>query len=56
MKLDVTETSFYEDKNRALWVYAIVPHPIRNWLLPLALPDRWLDRFFGKNLGLLPKQ
>ncbi|MBD2020177.1 SDR family oxidoreductase [Leptolyngbya sp. FACHB-36] len=36
--------------------YAIVPNPIRNWILPLALPDRWLDNFIGRNLGLLPKR
>ena len=36
--------------------YAVVPNPISNWLLPLALPDRWLDKLIGKNLGLLPKR
>jgi NAD(P)-dependent dehydrogenase (short-subunit alcohol dehydrogenase family) len=36
--------------------YAIVPHPFPNWILPLALPDRWLDRLIGRNLGLLPKK
>ncbi|XGV99116.1 MAG: SDR family oxidoreductase [Leptolyngbya sp. BL-A-14] len=36
--------------------YAVVPNPISNWILPLALPDRWLDKLIGKNLGLLPKQ
>ena len=36
--------------------YAIVPDPIPNWILPLVLPDRWLDKFIGRNLGLLPKQ
>jgi NAD(P)-dependent dehydrogenase (short-subunit alcohol dehydrogenase family) len=36
--------------------YAIVPNPIPNWFLPLALPDRWLDKLIGKTLGLLPKQ
>ena len=36
--------------------YVIVPHPFSNWILPLALPDRWLDRIIGKNLGLLPKK
>lgn len=36
--------------------YAIVPNPILNWVLPLALPDRWLDKIIGRNLGLLPKQ
>jgi len=35
--------------------YAIVPNPIPTWLLPLALPDRWLDKLIGRNLGLLPK-
>jgi NAD(P)-dependent dehydrogenase (short-subunit alcohol dehydrogenase family) len=36
--------------------YAIVPNPIFNWILPLAMPDRWLDKTIGRNLGLLPKQ
>lgn len=36
--------------------YAIVPAPILNWVLPLALPDRWLDKLIRRNLGLLQKQ
>lgn len=36
--------------------YAIVPNPIANWLLPLALPDRWLDKLIGRNFGLLPEK
>ncbi|MBD2691757.1 SDR family oxidoreductase [Anabaena catenula] len=36
--------------------YAIVPNPFPNWILPLALPDRWLDKLIGGNLGLLPKR
>lgn len=36
--------------------YAVVPNSFRNWILPLALPDRWLDRFVGRNFGLLPKR
>lgn len=35
--------------------YAIVPDPVPNWILPLVLPDRWLDKLIGRNLGLLPK-
>lgn len=33
--------------------YAIVPDPIPNWIIPRILPDRWLDKLIGKNLGLL---
>jgi NAD(P)-dependent dehydrogenase (short-subunit alcohol dehydrogenase family) len=36
--------------------YAIVPNPVRDWLLPLLLPDRWLDKLIGRNVGLLSKQ
>lgn len=36
--------------------YAIVPNPIVNWFLPLALPDRWLDKLIGRNFGLLLKK
>lgn len=36
--------------------YAIVPNPLPNWILPLAMPDRCLDKLIGRNLGLLPKQ
>ncbi|WP_199305728.1 SDR family NAD(P)-dependent oxidoreductase [Pseudanabaena sp. FACHB-2040] len=36
--------------------YAFVPNPLFNWVLPLAMPHRWLDRAIGRNLGLLPKK
>ncbi len=32
--------------------YTITPAPLMNWLLPLALPARWLDRIAAKRLGL----
>ncbi|MBL8568072.1 MAG: SDR family NAD(P)-dependent oxidoreductase [Phreatobacter sp.] len=32
--------------------YAITPAPLMNWLLPLMLPARWLDRIAAKRLGL----
>lgn len=32
--------------------YAITPAPLTNWLLPLVLPARWLDRIAAKRLGL----
>jgi NAD(P)-dependent dehydrogenase (short-subunit alcohol dehydrogenase family) len=35
--------------------YAIVPNPIPNWILPSRLPDRWLDKLIGRNVGLLPR-
>ncbi|BAZ49300.1 putative oxidoreductase [Nostoc sp. NIES-4103] len=36
--------------------YAIVPNPIPNWIIPLALPHRWLDKLIARDFGLLPKQ
>jgi len=36
--------------------YAVVSNLIPNWVLPLAVPDRWLDKIIGRNFGLLPKQ
>lgn len=36
--------------------YAIVPNLIPNWILPLALPARWLDKLIGRSFGLLPEQ
>ncbi|AVO47282.1 SDR family NAD(P)-dependent oxidoreductase [Phreatobacter cathodiphilus] len=35
--------------------YTITPSPLMNWLLPLALPARWLDRIAAKRLGLTRK-
>ncbi|MBD2463135.1 SDR family oxidoreductase [Oscillatoria sp. FACHB-1407] len=35
--------------------YTIVRNPISNWILPALLPDRWLDKLIGRNVGLLPK-
>lgn len=36
--------------------YAIIPNPIGNWFLPLALSDRWLDKLISRNFGLLPEK
>jgi NAD(P)-dependent dehydrogenase (short-subunit alcohol dehydrogenase family) len=38
--------------------YAIVSSRFSDWILPNALPDRWLDRIIGMSLGLTqaPKQ
>lgn len=35
--------------------YAILRDRFKNWIIPRLLPDRWLDKSIGKNLGLLPK-
>lgn len=35
--------------------YAIVPRLLQGWLIPSLLPDRWLDKIIGRNLGLLQK-
>jgi hypothetical protein len=32
--------------------YAIVRGRLANWVLPTALPDRWLDRIIGRTLDL----
>lgn len=32
--------------------YALVPKPIRNWLLPRLLPIRWIDQVIARRLGL----
>ncbi len=34
--------------------YAVVPGRLRNWTIPRLLPKRFIDRTFGKALGLLP--
>jgi NAD(P)-dependent dehydrogenase (short-subunit alcohol dehydrogenase family) len=36
--------------------YAITAAPLMNWLLPLMLPARWLDRIAAKRLGLTRKE
>ncbi len=33
--------------------YALSTNPIRRWLLPRYVPDRWLDKLIGSRLGLL---
>jgi NAD(P)-dependent dehydrogenase (short-subunit alcohol dehydrogenase family) len=33
--------------------YAVVPQPLKNWILPRLLPDRVLDRLIGRQSGLL---
>lgn len=35
--------------------YAIVPNLLQDWIIPTALPDRWLDRIIGKKLGFFQK-
>jgi len=35
--------------------YAIVPNLLLNWIIPTALPDRWLDRIIGRKLGFFQK-
>jgi len=35
--------------------YTITPSPLMNWVLPLLLPARWLDRIAAKRLGLTRK-
>ena len=32
--------------------YAMVRGRLANWVLPTAMPDRWLDRLIGRNVGL----
>ena len=32
--------------------YALVPKPVRNWLLPRLLPIRWIDQVIARRLGL----
>lgn len=33
--------------------YAVVPQPLKNWILPMTLPKRMMDRMIGKQSGLL---
>ncbi|NHC36446.1 SDR family oxidoreductase [Scytonema millei] len=35
--------------------YAIVPNLLLDWIIPTALPERWLDRIIGKKLGFFQK-
>ena len=35
--------------------YAIVPNLLLDWIIPTALPDRWLDRIIGRKLGFFQK-
>lgn len=35
--------------------YAIVPNLFLDWIIPTALPERWLDRIIGKKLGFFQK-
>lgn len=36
--------------------YNVIPQYLLNWIMPKLLPARVLDRFFGAQLGLIPKQ
>lgn len=47
---DVVHTALTAEKPKVR--YAITPSPLMNWLLPLMLPARWLDRVAAKRLGL----
>jgi len=47
---DVVHTALTADKPKVR--YAITPSPLMNWILPLMLPARWLDRIAAKRLGL----
>jgi NAD(P)-dependent dehydrogenase (short-subunit alcohol dehydrogenase family) len=47
---DVVHTALTAGKPKAR--YAITPAPLMNWILPLMLPARWLDRIAAKRLGL----
>jgi NAD(P)-dependent dehydrogenase (short-subunit alcohol dehydrogenase family) len=40
------------EKKRSGTRYAIVPGKFTHFTLPRLLPDRWLDRMIGRNLGL----
>jgi short-subunit dehydrogenase len=33
--------------------YAAVANPIFNWIIPRIVPPRWVDKFIGKQVGLL---
>ncbi|MCA0317433.1 MAG: SDR family NAD(P)-dependent oxidoreductase [Proteobacteria bacterium] len=51
---DVVHTALTVDKPKVR--YAITPSPLMNWILPLILPARWLDRIAAKRLGLTRKR
>ena len=50
---EVVHTALTADKPKAR--YAVVRAPLVNWILPLILPHRWLDRLAAKRLGLMGK-
>jgi NAD(P)-dependent dehydrogenase (short-subunit alcohol dehydrogenase family) len=35
--------------------YAIAPNFLLDWIIPTALPNRWLDKIIGRKLGLFQK-
>jgi len=35
--------------------YAIAPNRLQGWIIPIALPDRWLDRIIGRKFALFKK-
>lgn len=35
--------------------YALAPSLLFDWIVPRLLPRRWIDRFFARRLGLLPR-
>lgn len=42
------------ERKRPRTRYAIVRGRLANWVVPTLLPDRWLDRLIGRNVGLNP--
>jgi NAD(P)-dependent dehydrogenase (short-subunit alcohol dehydrogenase family) len=36
--------------------YNVIPNVMRNWVAPNLMPSRWLDLYFGEQLGLIPKK
>ncbi|MEM7297284.1 MAG: SDR family oxidoreductase [Bacteroidota bacterium] len=43
------------EKNQSKVRYLIVPQKFTNWTLPRILPNRTVDKFLGKSLGLIRK-
>lgn len=41
---------------RPFFRYNVIPHIMRNWVIPNVLPRKLLDRYFGEQLGLMPKK
>lgn len=50
---DVVHTALTAERPKVR--YAVTPSPLMNWILPLMLPARWLDRIAARRLGLSRK-